>query len=122
MIENDPLSRNPEILAEMNQMLEGDPSIFAQQPDPLLYAFNVAINSVARKKLVGSQNSDGRTSGGHGSELPSTPPPSGGGSSGGPRGIQLKPPSQLSPEKFASLSSADQEKALRKMGVNFKNY
>lgn len=115
-LESDPHFQNREVLKEMYQILENDPSILATEAEPYRAAFDKALSNIGRK-YVETHGMNNEASDNSRESLPRTPPPVGKGTGSGPKGSPIKGTSKMTPEKFASLSSAEMEKYLANRGL-----
>lgn len=116
-LEEDPHFHNREVLKEVYQIIENDPTILQREPEPYQYAYKEALANMGRRFVEGmtpsSENQDDTRKG-----LPRTPPPLGRGAASGSKGSPLKSPStKMTQEKFNSLSSAEMEKYLASRGL-----
>lgn len=112
----DPSFKHPHVQFEMDRILREEPAIFAQQAQPLRYAFEKALTRIARANLGGStpQGAPGAVVVPPSPKPPTTAGGNGGGGGGAPSGPAT---GEMSPEVFAGLSLADKRKHLETVGA-----
>lgn len=116
-LKEDPAFHNREVLKEMYQIIEEEPSILEREPEPYNYAFNKALSNMGRRIIEGraptNDDIDETRTG-----IPTTPPPLGRGAASGSKGTPMRSrPNKMTQERFNSLSSADMEKYLASRGL-----
>lgn len=113
----DPAFKNPQVQFEMDRVFQSEPDLFANQTQPIRYAYEKALMRIARSNLGGSTGFPATPN--PMVTPPSSTPPStagGNGSSGGgsPSG---NTPEEITPDVFAKMKLEDQKAYLEAIGA-----
>lgn len=114
-LESDPLFQDREVLKEMHELAEADPSIL-ERPDYPKVLFDESLKRIGRRFVEGSKTGE-YAPGDQRLGITRRPPPAGRGSVGGPKGIPVRPPSSMTVDSFAKLPLAEQKKYLARHGA-----
>lgn len=118
-VQNDPTFNDPTVLKEMHEIVEKNPSVTKSNPYWMKSVHNMALTNIGRRYLErGIKEPLAPVPAGQG---PNRPPPSKGGSGSGVRRSPLRPVNEVTPEQFAKLPLAEQEKQLKKAGAWFQD-
>jgi hypothetical protein len=117
VLRQDPAFSNPDVLAEMHDILEKDPGIFQNETAPLTFAFNEAMRSIGRRMIEGKTVQSNSSQVLTGKEDQKKPPITAGNAGKVGSDSKVGISDRVTPQNFASLPLKEQEKYLVKIGA-----